>query len=402
MIASLNYFFPQKKHRLILGILVFVLFAYLISVALKGSGVFETYYLAAKHLSRGLDPYAAYPGFNYFKYSPFFIHLPMSILALFPLTMAALLWQIGNTLLYLISLMHLFSGIKKKNFKPTLAFAFFFPLLACLDLNSNGIYLQSNTLVASGLLLSISFYHRGKYLASAMILAYVTNVKIFPIVLALLLSLEGNKKFIYSSIAFNVLFLLSPAFFHSLETTKMLYVGWWKVLTIDKSLSFGREEIHHYLGLRPVLKVLFDVEFNQYYFLFGASIGGLIGLTYFFKKKFNQSDLNQLLVIALTYILIFNPRTEGPSLVLMGPVYAIVFWGLYTNDVWRGYKKTLAWLFFISGFFLISLSCTDLMKNTAFQEWVWNNNLRGIGIIFFFKIVILSLFWPNLKKQLFD
>ena len=182
----------------------------------------------------------------------------------------------------------------------------------------------------------------------------------------------------------------------------MLYLGWWEVLTLDKELVFGDQEIHHYLSLRPFLKVFFKIDFNQYYFPFGAFVGAIIGLIFFLKKKFYQSDLRQALVLSLTYILVFNTRTEGPSLVFLGPVYGIIFWGLYTNAIWTGYKKKIAWTLFIGSFFLISLSCSDLLKGTDIQTWIWETNFRAMGLISFFIVALISLFWNNLKRQLFD
>ncbi len=45
MIATLKYLFPQKKHRLIAGTLVFFSITYLMILSLQGAGIFEAYYL---------------------------------------------------------------------------------------------------------------------------------------------------------------------------------------------------------------------------------------------------------------------------------------------------------------------------------------------------------------------
>ena len=409
MITTLKYLFPQTSHRVAAGVLTLFLFVYLVQIPLAGGpAIFETFYRAALHLSQGLNPYDQYPGFNYFKYGPFFIYLPLTVLTWLPLLPAAIIWQLGSALLYVLSLLYLFTGVEKKSFRPSLAFACLFPLVACLDLSSNGIYLQSNTFMLGGLVLGLALYRSHHTIASALVLAYVTNMKVVPLVLTLLLCLDShhkcNKKFIIATLSSHLLLLLAPVLLQSGETAKMLYRGWWSVLTIDKELKFGREEIHHYLSLRPVLKVLFDIEFNRYYFLFAAGVGAFIGGKVFLnlKKQFSQSDLRQLLVLSLTYILVFNTRTEGPSLVLLGPVYAITFWGLYTNQVWKGYPKKVAWALFLGSFFFVSISCSDLFSGTAFQEWMWENNLRGIGLMFFFFVACVSLFWKQLKQQLFD
>ncbi len=36
------------------------------------------------------------------------------------------------------------------------------------------------------------------------------------------------------------------------------------------------------------------------------------------------------------------------------------------------------------------------------SQLIWKNNLRGVGIILFFLTAFFSLFWGDLKKQLFD
>ena len=210
MIDTLKYFFPEKSHRLIAGLSIAFLLTYLISIPFKfGPSIFETYYLAANNLSNGLDPYAQYPGHNYFKYSPLFISLPMTLLNYFPVLIAAFIWQLGTVLFYVFGIIYLFEGLKNsdnQNFSPSNTFAFFLVMFTCLDLSANGIYLQSNTLIVAGMIWAWALYSRSHYLASALILAYVTNVKILPIILTLLLLLEGNKKFIIATIMFNGLF----------------------------------------------------------------------------------------------------------------------------------------------------------------------------------------------------
>lgn len=53
---------------------------------------FETFYNAGAHWLNGLDPYAAYEGFDYYKLSPTFL-LPLMAFAQLPFVVSGVIWQ---------------------------------------------------------------------------------------------------------------------------------------------------------------------------------------------------------------------------------------------------------------------------------------------------------------------
>lgn len=91
-----------------------------------------------------------------------------------------------------------------------LGLSLFLPFLLLTDFQLNGTYLQSNTLVVALMTLSLLFYIRGQWLVSALLLAWIANTKLYPLVLTLLLFVDMRWRFIVATLLAHVLLFALP------------------------------------------------------------------------------------------------------------------------------------------------------------------------------------------------
>ena len=395
--------FFQTKQNILLACLVFaVMGIYMLVIPfLHGPRIFETFYRAAEHLWTGENPYGAYPGFNYYKYSLTFLLFPLSLHILLPLTLSAFLWQMVSTAVYLCGCIVFFTGLTREKWKSSIFFSLIFPLLLTFDLSANGVYLQSNTLIAGSILLGAGWYRQGKYSRSALILAFFGNVKGLPVILSLLLFLDRKGRYVLQTLTYHLFFILFPFLILGFEKGYSLYSSWWSLLS-SEGKPLGSEEIHHYLSIKAFLQVNFDLSLGNLYFVAALVVGMAIGLTVFITRRhLSKGSVSQILCLGLTYILIFNPRSETPSLIFAAPVYATLFLGLWQNQILRRPFRIAIGSLFGMALTMASLSTSDLFKGTPIQRLFWEYNLRTLGLVILFGLVLTSLCSRPLKRQLF-
>lgn len=369
---------------------------------------YQTFYYAANYFVEGLSPYARYPGFDLFKYSPSFLAFPLLSLASLSLIPSAIAWQVLSTLLYFMGGYLLFKlwlpgqatmneVCDKLNNLPSwlVVFATF---LFLTDFHLNGIYLQSNTFVVAGMMLGMAFYIRKQWLLAAFVLAYVTNMKLFPVVLVLLLFVDLRWRFIAFTLLSHCVLAYLPFLLWGDELAITLYRDWLGTLIIDKELVYDARSIHFFLNLRAFLQLNFGIIFTTGYFFIMLAFAGLVGLLVirlrFLGREqthFSPSQLFHIFAVALLYILVFSPRTEGPTLVLLGPVYLITLWQLWGAA--SAYKKSMLWAFF-GVFVLTSLSTSDLFRGTYLGVLSWEHDLRVIGMVLLFLLYLYWLVFP--------
>lgn len=353
---------------------------------------FETFYNAGVHWAQGLDPYSAYEGFDYYKLSPAFL-LPLLGFAKLSFVSAGILWQTMSIALFFVALLWLLHELPLA--RPLgLGLSLFLPFLLLTDFQLNGTYLQSNTLVVALMTIGLLFYVRGQWLVSALILAWITNTKLYPLVLTLLLFVDLRWRFMTATLLAHLVLLAVPYMLWGQEAANRLYASWFDTLIMDKTLTYGEPWGHFFLGLKPFLEMNFGIVLQQSYawvILVSAAAVGLPTLWLRWQQGFFSKDvLLLLLVTALSWVLVFSTRTEGPTLVLVAPVYAYTLWRIVAMTNAKQRQWALAGL--IALFILISLSTSDLFRGTIVHELSWQHNLRAIGLMVAF-VVTLSLLW---------
>jgi hypothetical protein len=366
---------------------------FLLSVSLLGVPIvektpnalaFETFYNAGVHWLSGLDPYAAYEGFDYYKLSPTFL-MPLMALAQVPFVVSGVIWQALSIVLFFVAMAWL---LRELPLTRTLGvgLSLFLPFLLLTDFQLNGTYLQSNTLVVAVMTLGLLFYARGQWLIAALLLAWIANTKLYPLVLTLLLFLDLRWRFMVATLISHAVLVVLPYLVWGQAQATLLYSHWFDLLVMDKTLTYGEPWGHFFLGLKPFLEVNFGWVLQQSYgvvLLLSAAMVALPALWLRWNNgAFSKDSLMLLLVTALTWILLFSTRTEGPTLVLIAPVYAYSLWWMMrvNSTVWR----TTGLVLLVLTFVLTSLSTSDLFRGTMVHELSWQHNLRTIGLMLSF------------------
>ncbi len=280
------HYFPTRRHLLIFGLLLAALLGYLVTVPFLsiGNNLFDLFRYAGgvifENASRGDYDYehlrpAAY---NYYKMSPLFAVIPLSLLAQIPDIPAGIFWQILGMFLYLAGVIWFFSTLPLAPQKPTVLASALFTFLVFFDLNINGVYLQSNAIIAGGTLLGLAFYFQKRFFLAGLALAVVTNIKLLPIIPALLLMTGLKPRFILSFFGCLAMTYLAPSLFFGWHGNLEFHKSLFRILSMDGNYKYGNEEVHFHYGIRAFIQsnwgIVPGTAFNFIPFLFGA-VGGM-------------------------------------------------------------------------------------------------------------------------------
>lgn len=388
-----NYFLDAKALPwiyAIIGLLVVSLLAVPIVEKTPNALAFETFYLAGQHWLQGLDPYAVYEGYDFYKLSPTFL-LPLIGFAQLPFVVSAILWQFISIALFALAMVGLLRYLPL-NQPLSLGWSLFLPFLLLTDFQLNGTYLQSNTLVVAVMALGWLAYVEQRWILAALLLAWVSNMKLYPLVLMLMLFVDLRWRFIVASLLVHLLLLLIPFMVWSQAQSILLYDSWLERLLIDKTITYGEPWGHFFLGIKPFLEVNFGWVLHQGYGVILLVSALWVALPVLLLRRVGHFSMNVLwllLVTALAWILLFSTRTEGPTLVLIAPIYAYVLWWMMRIEC-LNWRRLGLWLLVLT-FVLTSLSTSDLFRGTLIHELSWQHNLRTIGLMmaFMFTSVLL-------------
>jgi len=355
---------------------------------------FETFYNAGAHWLSGLDPYAAYEGFDYYKLSPTFL-LPLIAFAQVPFVVSGVIWQALSIALFFVAMAWLLRELPLAR-SLGLGLSLFLPFLLLTDFQLNGTYLQSNTLVVAVMALGLLFYARGQWVIAALLLAWIANTKLYPLVLTLLLFLDCRWRFMVATLLAHAVLIVLPYLVWGQAQATLFYSHWFDLLAMDKTLTYGEPWGHFFLGLKPFLEVNFGWVLQQSYgvvLLVSAAMVALPALWLRWNNgAFSKESLMLLLVTALAWILLFSTRTEGPTLVLIAPIYAYALWRIMSIDSDNQRRFALGALILV--FVLTSLSTSDIFRGTIVHALSWQHNLRTIGLMLAFLLTV-SLLWKQ-------
>lgn len=396
MLLPDSYHHPKSSPWVLLVVLLLTISLLAVPIVEKTPNAlaFETFYNAGLHWLQGLNPYAAYEGFDYYKLSPTFL-LPLVVFAQMPFVVSGLIWQLISIVLFYIAIVWLLRELPLA--RPLgLGLSLFLPFLLLTDFQLNGTYLQSNTLVVAVMTLGLLFYVRGQWVVSALLLAWIANTKLYPLVLTLLLLIDLRWRFIVTTLLAHTFLIVLPFLVLGQTQANRFYIDWFNLLTMDKTLTYGEPWGHFFLGLKAFLEVNFGWVLQQGYLwvlLISAMLVGLPALWLrWFAGVFQVNTLMLLFVSALAWILLFSTRTEGPTLVLIAPIYLYALWWAMKLDTLGKRRIVLSTLIFV--FVLTSLSTSDVFRGTVVHELSWQHNLRTLGLVAAFLFTV-SLLWKQ-------
>lgn len=219
--------------------------------------------------------------------------------------------------------------------------------------------------------------------------AAYSHPKSRPWVFALVL----RWRFIVATLLAHVFLFALPYVVWGQAQANAFYSDWMNLLAMDKTLTYGEPWGHFFLGLKAFLEVNFGWVLQQGYvwvLLVSAALVGLPACWLRWKAGvFQHETLMLLLVTALAWILLFSTRTEGPTLVLIAPIYGYALWWIMKIDAVQFRRIALSALVLV--FILTSLSTSDLFRGTIVHELSWQHNLRTVGLMitFIFTTILL-------------
>lgn len=253
------------------------------------------------HLIHNKDLYLLFP-YEYndvYKYSPTF-PVFMSFMAVLPDFAGLLIWNSLNVFILLFAIWKLpVLSDKKKIF----VFALIFIEMLTSLRNS-----QSNGLITGLIVLGFVFLEQKKIAWASLLIVSTIFIKLFGIVALSLFVLYPNKlKSIGWIVCWMILFTLLPLVFISFSQLTFLYHGWYNVLQMDHSVSYG-------LSVFGWLYSWFNIESNSIILLIGVIVFclPLIKFSLYSDLKFKLLFLASI----LSWMVIFNHKAESPTFII--------------------------------------------------------------------------------------
>lgn len=371
---AINSRYTYKISIILLFLLVVGLFIQTMGKALRPDGYdFTTYYLSARALIEGTNPYQNSSIFPYIY--PLSFAFFITPLALFSHETASVIW-------FLLSILALFGAGKliylllnqegykiDKNKLPILTLILLVVLITPVQNN----LLNGQVNIVLLFLCAAFFYYLSlkKIIVASIFLAMGISIKLVPGLLIILLIFRKQYKAVFLTLLLTVLFLLIPVLF----TGKQIYTYY--NYYISNFILFQLKHQHSnelYFNLSDVLRHLFYINVSlarALSFLIGA---GFIVIAELGKDKKDKNRIKEFLVfsIYLLVLLLLSPTSQKHYLVYMFPAVSIgVVFLIYHRKV---LSLSMFWLFILV--FLL----------------LWLAKIDDKGPFFFLTILMLLIF----------
>lgn len=322
-------------------------------------GVYSTYATAAKNLANHVDPYPK-SEFDFpvgYKYSPLFAVLFYPFQTL-PAKLGPFLWRSLNLAAFMAGLGVFLTALyeRKGGVAALLDRPYKLVILLTLVFTEMGISLkagQANPMVCGSMLWALARYSRGRYRAAGIVLAFVSNFKIYPLALALLLLWDFKPQYWKAFFATYVLALFLPVAVLGWAWNQEMALAWHKTLFSD----FHTESK---LSLMAFLQANFGFDWSAPYRVFIVLNIALLCAGYRYAlSALGAGGAKLLYPLVALFILLFNHRTETELFILIDPVYAILFLDILEKRA-EGKSAAKEIGFFALGYFFVTLVYTDL------------------------------------------
>ncbi len=307
--------------------------------------VTKTYAFAAMRLGNRQTPYVAPSGErDWFKYSPLFGLAYRPFAALSPFTQAVS-WAALNILFF-------WCGIRCWLTRKSSWVILFALLGASAELNISLLYQQVNALLIGIVLIALAAYRDQKFRTAGALLAIATNFKIVPVLFFLGLAPFGPTLFLGAFIFSSLLLLALPALWLSPSINWALHQTWLSILMKDAA-SPGL------LDVQTVFSAWGLPSLGS--FLRWFVLGGTLVLLWL-RTRWNLK-WEPWIALGSLCILLFSPRTESPTFVLMAPVYVLLC--AYASTLPSSFRAALLGSLGLA-FLTITFAYTDL---AFFPAW---------------------------------
>ena len=336
-------------------------------------GVYPIYRQAFFNLIQMKDLYKAYPGIDYFLYTPTFPIL-IAPFAVLPMGLGAVLWGIANVIPFLAAIKLLPLSEFRKALVAWLAFM---PVLNNLQ------HFQSNVIVCALILLAFASFEREKPLWAALCLALGFFIKVYVIGFAVIFLFYPQKiKFlVYMALSFAA-FLVLPLLIVPHDHFLFLYERWFDALRLDTSSNIN------FMG---ILKGWFNIYIHEVHIQMYSLLYLILPLFLFFRYKELKFRLLYMALL-LIWVVIFSHKAESPSYVIA--VTGTALWFTAQNKFRMRYIALIVFMFLFT-----CLSSTDLFPRLFRNFFFTPYGIKAIPCIVIFFVCIYQLLSFTVKKK---
>ncbi len=293
-----------------IGLLTLLTWVFVVPLLWHGGTniVTQTYERAAQRFEKRVDIYQSPGGRgDQFKYSPFFAmgYVPFTWVGD---SSQALLWALFNIWIFWLGITQWF--LFQRTSSRWMGFAL---LLCAMELNGSVRYQQVNALMTGLILLGLASLRDGRPAGAGGWLALATNLKILPALFAGALLLPIRRRYADALITWSLGLLVLPGIWLGVRGTREALLHWAGVLLGDLQTK-GLLDIRTVLatwgwpGLGEGMRV--GVLF--------LSLSILLALRLRLRAAF---PWGLFYTVAASCLLLWNPRSESPTFVLIAPAY---------------------------------------------------------------------------------
>ena len=327
----------------------------------RGNNNFAIYKFSYFHLANHQPLYTTYPQeyFDLFQYHPVFALL-FAPFALLPAPIDTFLWLFCSTIAFLWALTHI--GLDKRG-------TVWVMLLSVFELSKNILHLQSNVLIATGMMATFIFFERHEPTKAVLTAVYNFCIKGFGAITGLFAVLYPKPgQSIVQGIIYFILLSLTPLLLVSPSELMQYYVDWLDLLRGDViSEPFSLVGfLTHTLGFPTIIEP----------FVMGFGLGML--LIYWFMLWLRRHVITKerrayFLAFLLLWVVVFNRAAESPTYLMAST--GLLIWYFYHKQ--NGTATKLMTVFFIVCFYWVAVVSSDL-SFSFLKQWDKTYHLRPV------------------------
>lgn len=275
---------------------------------------------------------------------------------------------------------------------------------------------QINIFLLWAILESIQLINSKKWLIGSLILSFVINVKLMPIVVLPYLIYRLKFRAAISVVAFSILFLLLPSIFIGHEFNAFLLAEWWKIinpLNSEHLIEAGRNS-QSFVGMIPVFLTETQGDINIKRNLLSLSIETtelitniirlfFIAFTLFFlksPKKDNLYDISEFRAISYILLLVplIFPHQQKYAFIFIFPMMVYLIY--YCMIMWK-FNRTKGFKIYLSLLLLVSILFSPIIGSDIIGRFNYDliHHFRLLGISTIILIIFALIGSPKSIKE---
>ncbi|WP_338636565.1 glycosyltransferase family 87 protein [Spirobacillus cienkowskii] len=375
--------FNIKKMLLIYILVILIISLIKIFVSDNSANNYYIFLNSLKHILLQQNLYVHYniEYFDLYKYSPLF-PLIMFPFLLFNLKIGAILWNLFNALMLFKSI----TMFKISERKKVIVLAIILP-----EIINNANNFQSNALLAALFVMCYHLLEKNKLFLFSAASSFLLVFKIYGFFVAYNLIFKNVKtifKFLlYTSFSL-ILLSLCIISISSYDYFISQFLSYFHLLKIETS-SYG-------MSLIAVSNNFLNLNIHSmYYQVFGLILFSILIFKKIYLSNFKNNLLEHekidLLILGLIFIVIFNQKTESPTIII-GALGVSIYLAYY-----KEYQIFKSWVFWLK-MLVTSLSSTDIVPKIIKINYLEPYNVKVIPLIIFFFYFYCVVLNKNYKQ----